>query len=46
LRSLVKEYVLVKGNRESTEALQDYVKYLHQVGYVIRRQPKRKPKLP
>ena len=44
--SLVKQYVLVKGNSESTEVLQDYVKYLHQVGYVIRRRPKRKHKLP
>jgi glutamate synthase domain-containing protein 3 len=40
LRTLVKEYVLVKGNHEATEILEDYVKYIHKLGYVIRRQPK------
>lgn len=39
LRSLVKAYVLVRGNHESTEVLQDYVDYLHKLGCVIRRQP-------
>jgi len=36
----VKEYILAKGNREATEVLRDYVKYLHKVGYTIHRQSK------
>jgi glutamate synthase domain-containing protein 3 len=40
LRTFVKEYILVKGNHEATEILEDYVKYIHKLGYVIRRQPK------
>lgn len=40
MRTFVKEYTLVKGNHEATEILEDYVKYTHKLGYVIRRQPK------
>ena len=40
MRTLVKEYILAKGNSEATEILQDYVNYLHNLGYVIRRESK------
>jgi precorrin-6B methylase 2 len=38
MQESVKQYILVKGNREAAEILEDYVKYLHNLGYVIRRQ--------
>jgi len=38
LRTIVREYILAKGNREAAEILEDYVEYLHGLGYVIRRQ--------
>ena len=37
MQAFVKQYLLVRGNREAAEILQDYVKYLHSLGYVIRR---------
>ena len=39
MRTIVREYILAKGNQEATEILEDYVEYLHYLGYVIRRQP-------
>jgi hypothetical protein len=40
----MKEYILVKGNGEAEEILQDYAKYVHKLGYVIQRRsvPKRR----
>ena len=37
MQAFVKQYLLVRGNREAAEILEDYVKYLHNLGYVIRR---------
>ena len=36
MRALVKEYILVKGNREAAEILKDYVKHHHNLSDVIR----------
>jgi glutamate synthase domain-containing protein 3 len=37
LKSLVNEYVREKGNGDASEVLDDYMEYLHLLGYVIRR---------
>ena len=37
MKAFVKQYILARGNREAAEILEDYVKYLHNLGYVIRR---------
>jgi hypothetical protein len=36
-RNLVKKYILVKGNGEAEEILEDYMKYVHKLGYVVHR---------
>ena len=40
MRNLVKEYIHVKGNDEAEEVLEDYVRYVHKLGYVVHRGPK------
>ncbi|HUK27609.1 MAG TPA: hypothetical protein VLV31_04230 [Candidatus Acidoferrales bacterium] len=42
MRTIVREYILAKGNREAAEVLEDYVQYLHYHGYVIRRDHNRR----
>ena len=37
MRNLVKEYIVVNGNGEAVEILEDYVRYVQKLGYVVRR---------
>jgi glutamate synthase domain-containing protein 3 len=36
LKNLVGQYIRERGNADASEVLNDYVKYLHAHGYVIR----------
>ena len=42
MKSLVNEYVREKGNGDASEVLDDYMEYLHFLGYVIRRNSRSK----
>ena len=37
LKSFVIDYVRERGNGDASEVLDDYMEYLHSLGYVIRR---------
>jgi hypothetical protein len=42
LKSFVIEYVRERGNNDSSEVLDDYMEYLHSLGYVIHHKNRRK----